>query len=148
VAELRRRFGLDEPDDMVCLKHNGTTAWIGLPDREASKIQDLWDRDELGIELSVEVRAPVVVGVYPMRIARYVMDNGASGANGHAAANGNGNGSARHDNGSAPHDNGAGERHRPPWHRRPRQEHPRDLHAPRPMNGAPSYGSAPELPPD
>ena len=91
VAELRRRFGLDEPDEMVCLQHNGTTAWIGLPDREASKIQDLWDRDELGIELSVEVRAPVVVGVYPMRIARYVMDNGASGSNGHAAVNGNGN---------------------------------------------------------
>ena len=26
------------------------------------------------MELSVEVRAPVVVGIYPMRIARFVID--------------------------------------------------------------------------
>jgi hypothetical protein len=71
VAELRRRFGLDDPDAMALLRRNGTSAWIGLPDREAGKLQELWDRGELGVELSVEVRAPVVVGVYPMRIARY-----------------------------------------------------------------------------
>ncbi|MEO8251431.1 MAG: hypothetical protein ABI578_03045 [Chloroflexota bacterium] len=86
IAELRRRFGLDDPDAMTRLEHDGTTAWIGLPEREASKLQELWQRDELGVELSVEVRAPVVVGVYPMRIARYVMDgmplNGSN--NGHA----------------------------------------------------------------
>jgi hypothetical protein len=76
VAELRRRFGLDDPDAMVHVRHNGTAAWIGLPEREATKLQDLWERDEVGLQLSVEVRAPVVVGVYPMRIARYVMDNG------------------------------------------------------------------------
>lgn len=120
VAELRRRFALDDPDAMTLLRRNGTTAWIGLPEREALKLQDLWDRNELGVELSVEVRAPVVVGVYPIRIARYVVD---------------GNGT----NGSAPHANGhtvttvaaaAAERPvRRPGHR-----------APRPMSGAPSYG--------
>ena len=88
VAELRRRFGLDDPDAMTRLQHNGTQAWIGLPEREASKLQELWNRDELGVELSVEVRAPVVVGVYPMRIARYVMEG--NGMNGHAPANGHG----------------------------------------------------------
>jgi hypothetical protein len=91
VAELRRRFGLDDPDAMARLQRNGTVAWIGLPEREAAKLQDLWNRDELGVQLSVEVRAPVAVGVYPMRIARYLTDaNGGSlshgSTNGHAPA--------------------------------------------------------------
>jgi hypothetical protein len=105
VAELRRRFGLDDPDAMAPVQRNGTSAWIGLPEREATKLEELWHRDELGMELSVEVRAPVVVGIYPMRIARYVVDgfpmHGAgNGGNGHAhpgtnggrVPNGNGNG--------------------------------------------------------
>ena len=84
VADIRRRFGL-EPDAMSRISRNGTTAFIGLPDREASKLQDLWQRDEVGVELSVEVRAPVVVGVYPMRIARFVFEPTApANGNGHA----------------------------------------------------------------
>jgi hypothetical protein len=84
IAELRRRFGLDDPDAMAHIERNGTSAWIGLPQREANKLQELWQRDELGVELSVEVRAPVVVGIYPMRIARYVVDG--------IPGNGSGNG--------------------------------------------------------
>ncbi|MFN2419138.1 MAG: hypothetical protein ABR593_09475 [Candidatus Limnocylindria bacterium] len=64
---------------MSVVSRNGTTAYIGLPEREATKLQDLWQRDEVGVELSVEVRAPVVVGIYPMRIARFVMDQTSSG---------------------------------------------------------------------
>ena len=86
VADIRRRFGL-EPDAMSVVVRNGTTAYIGLPEREAAKLQDLWQRDEVGVELSVEVRAPVVVGVYPMRIARFAFDH-AGATNGHADANG------------------------------------------------------------
>jgi len=88
VAELRRRFGLDDAETMVRLERNGTVAWIGLPEREAGKLQDLWHRDEVALELSVEVRAPVVVGVYPMRIARFVIEAGGAHApvNGHAEA--------------------------------------------------------------
>jgi hypothetical protein len=73
---------------MSVVSRNGTTAYVGLPEREASKLQDLWQRDEVGVELSVEVRAPVVVGVYPMRIARFVLDQ--ASMNGHANGNGNG----------------------------------------------------------
>jgi hypothetical protein len=84
IPELRRRFALEQPDAMSRLERDGQVAWVGLPDREASKLQELWLRDELGLQLSVEVRAPVVVGVFPMRIARYVMDgvplNGSNGA--------------------------------------------------------------------
>jgi len=61
VAELRRRFGLEEPDDMVLISRNGSSAFIGVPAREAAKLEELWMRDELGVELSVDVRAPVVV---------------------------------------------------------------------------------------
>lgn len=90
VAEIRRRFGLDDPDCICCITHDGTVAYVGLPEREALKVQDLWSRDEIGVELSVEVRAPVVVGVYPMRIARYVMEGGPNGlqAIGHGAPTG------------------------------------------------------------
>ncbi len=56
------------------VSRNGTTAYIGLPEREATKLQDLWQRDEVGVELSVEVKAPVVVGIFPMRVARFVVD--------------------------------------------------------------------------
>lgn len=73
VADIRRRFALD-PDAMSRVSRNGTSAFIGLPEREASKLEDLWRRDEVGVELSVEVHAPVVVGVYPMRLARFVTD--------------------------------------------------------------------------
>jgi hypothetical protein len=147
VAELRRRFGLDEPDAMTLLHHNGTSAWIGLPDREASKLQDLWDRNELGVELSVEVRAPVAVGIYPMRIARYVTD-GLINGNG----NGTGNGAApRPDTSSpatAPSENGS---NGTGWFRphASRQETSAEQrHAPRPMSGAPSYGrNAPQSAP-
>ena len=95
VAELRRRFSLDDPDAMTHVRRNGTSAWIGLPEREATKLEDLWHREEVGLELSVEVRAPVVVGVYPIRIARYVMDG--TGMNGavNQGARGNGNGTER-----------------------------------------------------
>ena len=87
VADIRRRFGLD-PEAMSVVARNGTTAYIGLPEREATKLQDLWQRDEVGMELSVEVKAPVVVGIYPLRIARFVLDQAHVG-NGHYV-NGNG----------------------------------------------------------
>jgi hypothetical protein len=82
VADIRRRFGL-EPDAMSAVRRNGTTAYVGLPEREAAKLQDLWQRDEVGVELSVEVKAPVVVGVFPMRVARFVIDQSA-GMNGNS----------------------------------------------------------------
>ncbi|HET6380065.1 MAG TPA: hypothetical protein VFH63_03400 [candidate division Zixibacteria bacterium] len=88
VADVRRRFTLDDPDAMSRIQHDGTAVWIGLPEREATKLQELWERDEVGMELAVEVRAPVVVGIYPMRIARYVLEGGA--ANGNGAMNGDG----------------------------------------------------------
>jgi hypothetical protein len=93
IAELRRRFGLDDPDAMSRVGCNGTSAFVGLPEREATKLEDLWQRGEVGLELSVEVHAPVVVGVYPMRIARYVTDQ-ANGNGYPSVAQSSGNGGA------------------------------------------------------
>jgi hypothetical protein len=64
---------------MCRVQRKGTAAFVGLPEREALKIQDLWSRDEIGLELSVEVNAPVVVGIFPMRIARYFMEGNGNG---------------------------------------------------------------------
>jgi hypothetical protein len=90
IAELRRRFGLDEPDAVTRIQRDRQVAYVGLPEREATKIGDLWARDEIGVELSVEVHAPVVVGIYPMRIARFVTDGGFAplNANGYAPGDG------------------------------------------------------------
>ena len=95
VGDIRRRFGLD-PDAMSPISRNGTRAFIGLPEREALKLEDLWQRDEVGLELSVEVRAPVVVGVYPIRIARFVLDQASNGYHPPAHVNGNGIGNGLH----------------------------------------------------
>lgn len=101
VADIRRRFGLD-PEAMSVVSRNGTTAYIGLPEREATKLQDLWQRDEVGVELSVEVNAPVVVGIYPMRIARFVIDQTAS-SNGHAPGYVNGHANGQQSDAPPPH---------------------------------------------
>ena len=82
IAELRRRFVLDEPDAMSRLARDGTTTYIGLPEREAVKIEALWVNYEIGLDMSVEVRAPVVVGVYPMRVVQYANGNGNGAAGG------------------------------------------------------------------
>jgi hypothetical protein len=100
---------------MAHLKRNGTSAWIGLPEREAAKLQELWHRDELGLQLSVEVHAPVVVGIYPMRIARYVVEGlrgdyalAPNGAAMHQRGEGQlHNGSGQRQNGAAPDQHGA-----------------------------------------
>jgi hypothetical protein len=134
IAELRRRFGLDDPDGIGHLERNGTRAWIGLPEREAAKIQDLWQRDEVGLELSVEVHAPVVVGIYPMRIARYAMGSISSNAtNGHAPLHGlNGPPSATGANGRFP----------------PYAERPHGPPATGPMQGTPPRLQAGQHPPE
>lgn len=86
IAEIRRRFALDAEEAMACIALNGTSGYVGLPEREALKLEELWARGEIGLEFSAEVRAPVVVGVYPMRIARFVVDPVHRGANGEQAA--------------------------------------------------------------
>lgn len=70
------------------MERPGESAYLGLPEREADKIADMWARGEVGLELSVEVHAPVVIGIYPMRIARFITDGGFAMLNGNGHSNG------------------------------------------------------------
>jgi hypothetical protein len=68
MHELRRRFAIDGGDDDVTqvLMASGNL-YVGLPQREGTLLGELLRGGEIGYELSMDPRTPVVVGVYPMR---------------------------------------------------------------------------------
>jgi hypothetical protein len=68
MHELRRRFAIDGTDDDVTQVDLGDgRVYVGLPAREGSLLGELLRGGEIGYELSFDPRAPIVVGVYPMR---------------------------------------------------------------------------------
>jgi hypothetical protein len=68
MHELRRRFGIDGgEDDVTVVDLAGGRIYIGLPPREGSLLGELLRAGEVGYELSLDPRSPVVVGLYPMR---------------------------------------------------------------------------------
>jgi hypothetical protein len=68
MHELRRRFGINGgEDDVTGVQLEGTWVYVGLPDREGRLLGELFRGGEVGYELSLDPRTPVVVGVYPMR---------------------------------------------------------------------------------
>ena len=68
MHELRRRFAIDgEDDDVTQVSMENGHVYVGLPAREGSLLGELLRGGEIGYELSLDPRTPVVVGVYPMR---------------------------------------------------------------------------------
>ena len=68
MHELRRRFGIDGvEDDVTQVALEGTNVYVGLPGREGALLGELLRGGEIGYELSLDPRSPIVVGVYPMR---------------------------------------------------------------------------------
>lgn len=68
MHELRRRFAIDGGDDDVTqVSMNHGHIYVGLPQREGSLLGELLRGGDIGYELSLDPRTPVVVGVYPMR---------------------------------------------------------------------------------
>lgn len=68
MHELRRRFGIDGGDDDVTqVRLADGHIYVGLPAREGSLLGELLRVGEIGYELSLDPRTPIVVGVYPMR---------------------------------------------------------------------------------
>ncbi len=68
MHELRRRFAIDGGDDEVTqVSIAQGHVYVGLPAREGSLLGELLRGGEIGYELSLDPRTPVVVGVYPMR---------------------------------------------------------------------------------
>lgn len=69
LHELRRRFELNgDLDDVapVDLGDRGRV-FVGLPPREADFLATLVRDGDIGVELSQDPNAPIVVGVFPMR---------------------------------------------------------------------------------
>jgi len=70
MHELRRRFAIDGGDDDVTPVHiDRHWIFVGLPEREGGLLGELLRAGEIGYELSLDPRSPIVVGVYPMRPA-------------------------------------------------------------------------------
>ena len=68
MHELRRRFAIDGGDDIVTgVPMSSGQIYVGLPLREGRLLGELLRAGEVGYELSMDPRTPVVIGVYPMR---------------------------------------------------------------------------------
>jgi hypothetical protein len=68
MHELRRRFGIyGDDDDVTRVRIDAASIFVGLPEREGSLLGELLRGGEIGYELSMDPRSPIVVGVYPMR---------------------------------------------------------------------------------
>jgi hypothetical protein len=68
MHELRRRFGINgAEDDVTPVDVDGGKVFVGLPAREGSLLGELLRGGEVGYELSLDPRSPIVVGLYPMR---------------------------------------------------------------------------------
>lgn len=68
MHELRRRFGIvGDDDDVTPVRLDPGWVYVGLPSREGLLLGDLLRGGEIGYELSLDPRTPIVIGVYPMR---------------------------------------------------------------------------------
>ena len=68
MHELRRRFAIDGGDDEVTqVSINQGHVYVGVPTREGALLGELLRGGDIGYELSLDPRTPVVIGVYPMR---------------------------------------------------------------------------------
>jgi hypothetical protein len=69
MHELRRRFGINGSEDDVSSIELGNRhrVYVGLPSREGSLLGELLRGGDIGFELSLDPRTPIVIGLYPMR---------------------------------------------------------------------------------
>lgn len=68
MHELRRRFGINgQEDDVTAVDLVDGRIFVGLPTREGGLLGELLRGGEVGYELSLDPRSPIVVGLYPMR---------------------------------------------------------------------------------
>ncbi len=68
MHELRRRFGINgDDDDVTPVRLDPGWIYVGLPSHEGRLLGDLMRNHEIGFELSLDPRTPIVIGVYPMR---------------------------------------------------------------------------------
>lgn len=64
IPDLRRRFNVDRDEDILPMEGPGGRVYVGLPKEPRQMLQDLWREGKVGLEMSVDIRAPVVLGVF------------------------------------------------------------------------------------
>ncbi|MGI8827825.1 MAG: hypothetical protein ACR2JC_19775 [Chloroflexota bacterium] len=66
ISEIRRRFLVETEDGAFIDTGNQHRTYVGLPEGTAQSLEKLWRQGKIGLELSVEFDAHVLIGVYPM----------------------------------------------------------------------------------
>jgi hypothetical protein len=87
ISEIRRRFFLESEEGSFIDGNNHSRVYVGLPASTAQSLEKLWRQGKIGLELSVEFDARVLIGVFPMNPAKEYV-NGAGYAARRGASNG------------------------------------------------------------
>lgn len=74
ISEIRRRFAIDSDDGAFIEGANRRRVYVGLPEGTAQSIEKLWKQGKIGLELSCEFDAGVLIGVYPLNPAKEHMN--------------------------------------------------------------------------
>lgn len=70
ISEIRRRFFIESDEGSFIESENEHRVYVGLPDGTAQALEKLWRQGKIGLELSTEFDARVLIGVYPLHPAR------------------------------------------------------------------------------
>ena len=66
ISEIRRRFHIETEDGSFIDGGSHRRVYVGLPSGTAQSLEKLWRQGKIGLELSCEFDASVLIGVYPM----------------------------------------------------------------------------------
>lgn len=66
VPQIRWRFELDG-EQVSALSGPGGTVFVGLPERAAQLLQELWREGKVYLESAADLNAPLVLGAYAAR---------------------------------------------------------------------------------
>ncbi|GAC1333069.1 MAG: hypothetical protein NVSMB22_25270 [Chloroflexota bacterium] len=83
ISEIRRRFPMDMEDGAFIDTGNQRRAFVGLPEGTAQSLEKLWKQGKIGLEMSVEFDAQVLIGVYPLNPSKEHMNGGFNGNHRH-----------------------------------------------------------------
>jgi hypothetical protein len=70
ISEIRRRFAIESEDGAFIDGGNHRRVYVGLPAGTAQSLEKLWKQGKIGLELSSEFDACVLIGVFPMNPAK------------------------------------------------------------------------------
>ena len=64
VADLRRRFGVVDSDDVTSIVGPQGRVYVGLPAAQSDMLSDLLRDGRIGFEMAMDIKAPTVTGVF------------------------------------------------------------------------------------